>query len=160
MVKLAGREEPLRIVGNNPAIDYRHVGFSALPVAGVECKEITQDEWLALVPDKSFTGRRAIGLAALRRRNFLMSGGGCEPHILRLFEEARLERPSYRTVKDLATIQAMVAENLGVSVVPSINMQAAPKGTRCLPLSPRRFRRIGLLSALNSPALPAVEASA
>jgi len=135
-----------------------HVGFSALPVPELKGTEITQDEWLALVPAHDFAGRTKIGLAALSRRNFLLSGGGCETHIRRLFEEAGLDLPSHRMVKQLSTIEAMVAENLGVSLVPSIALRAAPKGTRTLPLAPRRFRRIGLLQPLDAPALPAVQA--
>lgn len=119
------------------------VGFAALPVPGLHGTELMQDEWLALVPANEFRGRRTISLAGLSRRPFLMSGGGCEPHIRRLFEDAAIECPSHQTVKQLGTIFTMVAGRLGVSVVPSIAVQTAPRGTRILPLAPRRFRRIG-----------------
>ncbi|MGD0976264.1 MAG: LysR family transcriptional regulator [Candidatus Korobacteraceae bacterium] len=121
------------------------VGFAALPVPGLRCQEVTHDEWLALVPAGDFARREKISLAALSRRNFLVSGGGCEPYIQKLFEEAGLDFPSHRTVKQLSTIQAMVAENLGVSLVPSLSVAVLPRGTRSLRLAPRKFRRIGLL---------------
>jgi len=134
------------------------VGFAALPVAGLKCSELTQDEWLALVPAGDFTRQRKISLTALSQSNFLVSGGGCEPYIEKVFEQAGVEFPSHRTVKQMSTIQAMVAENLGVSLVPSLSVRSVPRGTRTLQLSPRQFRRIGLLQPPDAPALPVVEA--
>jgi DNA-binding transcriptional LysR family regulator len=65
-----------------------HIGFAALPVDGLESEEIARDAWLALVPEKAFPGKTSITLRELARRNFLMSGGGCERHILRIFASA------------------------------------------------------------------------
>jgi len=45
------------------------------------------------------------------------------------------------------TLQAMVAEKLGVSLIPSLCLRQRPKRTRVVRLSPRRFRTIGLLLA-------------
>ena len=107
-----------------------HIGFAALPVSGVECEEITQDEWLALVPASSFARKHQISLRELSRYKFLMSGGGCEPHIERLFDGAGVHTPAYTPVKQLATIGAMVAEGLGVSVVPSLACRGSINGAR------------------------------
>src|SRR5260370_31977832 len=44
------------------------------------------------------------------------------------------------------TIQAMVAQSLGVSLVPSLSVKNL-RGCRAIPLKPRAFRRIGMLSS-------------
>ena len=135
-----------------------HVGFAALPVDGVAAKEIARDEWLALVPAGLFAGREAIGLAELARHRFLMSGGGCEAHIQRIFAAAGQTIADAQMVKQMPTIQAMVGEELGVSLVPSLAVGKAYAGTRALRLRPRLFRRIGMLRAHGAVSTPAVEA--
>jgi DNA-binding transcriptional LysR family regulator len=61
-------------------------------------------------------------------------------------------------IRQMETIQAMVAENLGASLVPSLCIPRILKGSRALPLKPRRFRRIGLLRSANAALTPAVGA--
>lgn len=135
-----------------------HVGFAALPVDGLQGEEITRDEWLALAVSDDFSGRDKVTLRALAQRRFLLSGGGCEVHIRRLFEDAGLDLPSHLSVKQVSTIQSMVAEGLGVSLVPSMALGRNIKGIRALRLSPRQYRAIGLLQppgAFETPVLRA-----
>jgi len=134
------------------------VGFAALPVEGVQGEEVARDEWLALVPEREFRRKQELGLRELSRQKFFMSGGGCEWHIQQLFAGAGLAVPEHLMVRQLATIQAMVAENLGASLVPSLSVLHPLKGSRALPLKPRRFRRIGLLRSPNAARTPAAEA--
>jgi DNA-binding transcriptional LysR family regulator len=135
-----------------------HVGFSALPVDGVQGEELSQDEWLALVPGSICPGKSSITLRELARHRFLMSGGGCETHIRRLFSAANIRTPEHLAVKQLATIQAMVAEELGVSLVPSLSIGKVHKGSRALVLKPRLFRKIGMLRPAGGASSPAVDA--
>jgi DNA-binding transcriptional LysR family regulator len=134
-----------------------HVGFAALPIDGVVAEEVAQDEWLALVRAGRFSGKTAISLRELARHKFLMSGGGCERHILRIFASAGIRIAEPLTVKQMPTIQAMVAEDLGVSLVPRLSVCGA-RGCRMLALKPRRFRKIGMVRSANSPSTPALEA--
>jgi DNA-binding transcriptional LysR family regulator len=118
-------------------------GFAALPVKGLATEELTRDEWMAVLPPGDRAAR--ITLASLAKRKFLLSGGGCEAHISRLFNDASLDLPQSRLmIKQMATIEAMVSEDLGVSLAPATAL-AASKQVRLVPLSPRRFRSIGLL---------------
>jgi DNA-binding transcriptional LysR family regulator len=133
-----------------------HCGFAALPVAGLDGYPIGKDEWTILVPKREFEGQVQVRLAELRGRRLLLSGGGCEDHILHLFHQARVALPDHLVVRQMDTIHAMVAEELGVSVVPSLALARRPKNVRVLKLSPRRFRTIGLLlppKLIRSPAL-------
>jgi DNA-binding transcriptional LysR family regulator len=134
------------------------VGFAALPVPGLHAVEVMRDEWLALVPRTYLKGRTSVSLGTLSRRRFLLSGGGCEVHIRRLFRDLGLDLPPHLSVKQMSTIHAMVAEGLGVSVVPSNAVQEASKRFRTLHLAPRRYRSIGLLLHRDGPRSPALEA--
>lgn len=60
-------------------------------------------------------------------------------------------------VKQMPTIQAMVAENLGVSLVPSLSVRDL-RACRTLTLRPRLFRQIGMLSSATSALVPTVKA--
>jgi len=122
-------------------------GFAALPVAGVEAQALGKDEWTILAPAGEFEGQEQSKLSQLSRRRFLLSGGGCEEHILRLFQQEGLDLPDHMLVRQMDTLQAMVAEKLGVSLIPSLCLRQRPKRTRVVRLSPRRFRTIGLLLA-------------
>jgi DNA-binding transcriptional LysR family regulator len=134
------------------------IGFAALPSSGVHEQEIARDEWLALVPVRPQIRGKTITLGALMRHTFLLSGGGCEQRIRELFRDRGLDLPSHQNVKQVSTIQAMVAEGLGVSIVPRLALNAPPKGLRALSLKPRRFRRIGMLLQREGPQKPSVKA--
>jgi DNA-binding transcriptional LysR family regulator len=120
------------------------VGFAALPVRGLACEDLRTDEWLAIVGPKDFIGHDHVSVAALARRPFLLSGGGCETQIRQLFHKSGVELPSHVTVKQIPTIQAMVAQGLGVSIVPALALEGRPKKTRTLSLSPRTYRHLGM----------------
>jgi hypothetical protein len=84
------------------------------------------------------------------------SAGGCEDHIYRLFAEARVPLSNHLLVRQMDTLQAMVGEGLGVSLVPSLTLIRKPKEIRAIRLVPRRYRTIGVLlppDAVPAPAL-------
>jgi DNA-binding transcriptional LysR family regulator len=134
-----------------------HVGFAALPVEGVAAEEVARDEWLALVSPTKFSGKAFVTLRQLSRHKFLMSGGGCERHIQRIFAAAGIRLAEPLMVKQMPTIQAMVAEDLGVSLVPALSVNHA-RGCRTLALKPRLFRKIGMIRSISSASTPALEA--
>ena len=121
-----------------------HIGFATLPVEGVIAEQIARDEWLALVPADDFPGKSSVTLRELVQRKFLMPGGGCEQPIQRIFSSARIAIAEQLTVKQMPTIQAMVAQKLGVSLIPSLSARTV-RGCRALNLKPRLFRKIGML---------------
>ena len=98
------------------------VGSAALPIEGVTAEEIARDEWLALVPKRQFREQTSITLSELVRHKFLMSGGCCERHIQRIFALAGIVADGSMTVKEMSTIHAMVAEHLGVSLIPRLSV--------------------------------------
>jgi DNA-binding transcriptional LysR family regulator len=133
------------------------IGFAALPVEGLTAEEVTRDEWLALVPKRQFREKTSITLSELARHKFLMSGGGCERHIKRIFASAGLVADAPMMVKEMSTIHAMVAEHLGVSLIPRLSF-IPNGGCRALPLKPRRFRSIGMIRPAANTTTPATVA--
>jgi DNA-binding transcriptional LysR family regulator len=133
-----------------------HCGFAALPVSMVNTEPVGKDEWMAIVPANQLEGQKQIKLERLSEQRFLLSGGGCEDHIYRLFDEARIQLPNHLLVRQMDTLQAMVAEGLGVSLVPSLTLTRKPKKIRALRLLPRRYRTIGILLASDTVPSPAL----
>ena len=133
------------------------IGFAALPVEGVKAEEIARDEWLALVPAKEFQGKGSMTLRELARHKFLVSGGGCERHIERLFTLADVVIGEPMMVKQMSTIHAMVAERLGVSLIPRLSV-GRNRACRALPLRPRLYRQIGMIRCATCSTTPAIEA--
>jgi DNA-binding transcriptional LysR family regulator len=126
-------------------------------VDGVESEDIARDEWLALVPEKAFPGKTSITLRELARHKFLMSGGGCERHILRILASTGIAIANPMMVKQIPTIHAMVAEELGVSLIPQLSFSDG-WACRTLPLKPRLFRHIGMIRSTSYVPIPASEA--
>jgi len=134
-----------------------HVGFAALPIEGVEAEEVARDEWLALVPKGGFQDRASITLKEVAKNKFLMSGGGCERHIQRIFGLANLAIRETMTVKEMSTIHAMVAESLGISLIPRLSF-ANYGACKTLPLRPRLYRQIGMIRSTNHIDTPPIAA--
>jgi DNA-binding transcriptional LysR family regulator len=134
-----------------------HCGFAALPVAMVNTEPIGKDEWMAIVPANRFEVPNQIKLERLARHRFLLSGGGCEDHIYRLFEEAQVPLSNHLLVRQMDTLQAMVAEGLGVSLVPSLTLIRKPRNIRAIRLVPRQYRTLGIL--LPTDAVPSLALS-
>jgi DNA-binding transcriptional LysR family regulator len=133
-----------------------HCGLAALPVPLVQTELIGKDEWMAIVPANRFHAPNQIKLERLAQHRFLLSGGGCEDHIYRLFHQAQVPLSNHLLVRQMDTLQAMVAEGLGVSVVPSLTLIRKPRNIRAIRLIPRQYRSIGILlptEAVVSPAL-------
>jgi DNA-binding transcriptional LysR family regulator len=133
------------------------LGFAALPMEGVIAEEVARDEWLALVPTRQFREKDSMTLRELSHHKFLMSGGGCERHIQRMFFSAGIVVDGAMMVKEMSTIHAMVSERLGVSLIPRLS--AIPRrACRLLPLKPRLFRHIGMFHSASSTTSPPVVA--
>jgi DNA-binding transcriptional LysR family regulator len=88
-----------------------------------------------------------------------MSGGGCERHIQRIFALANLAIRETMMVKEMSTIHAMVAESLGISLIPRLSF-ANYGACKILPLRPRLYRQIGMIrstSHIDTPQIAAWE---
>jgi DNA-binding transcriptional LysR family regulator len=96
--------------------------------------------------------------AQLGPEPFILPQGGCEPLIRAIFRAAGITPCVQFEVRDMATIFAMVQEELGVTLVPALALPLTPVGVRALPLDPPVQRPIGLVVRSRDAASPAVTA--
>ena len=89
---------------------------------------------------------------------FVLSRGGCERLILDTFAAAGHTPRVAFEVHEVSTILAMVAEGLGVSVVPELSAVGVPPRVALRPLSPAVERRLGLAVPSLAEAPPGVRA--
>jgi DNA-binding transcriptional LysR family regulator len=100
----------------------------------------------------------SVAVADLAREPFVMSAGGCAPLIEAIACRAGVRLRTHYEVRDSASVVAMVAERLGVTIMPELALPASAGGVRALPLAPAEERRIGL--ALPADARPQPAAAA
>ncbi|MET9250544.1 LysR substrate-binding domain-containing protein [Nonomuraea sp. NPDC003709] len=131
----------------------------AADVAGLVTRPLATDRMLAVLPSGHALAERAsVPVAELARHPFIMSTGGCEPLITALARAAGTSLRCHYRVRDTGSILAMVAEGLGVTVVPELSLPAHHPGVHAVPLEPASERTI--LLALPADPLPAATAFA
>ncbi|RZQ59342.1 LysR family transcriptional regulator [Amycolatopsis suaedae] len=121
--------------------------------------QVGSDEFHALLPaDHPLAAEPVIDAADLADDPFLLSLGGCEPHVEEVHRRAGVPlRPTHR-VRELSTLVAMVRAGLGVSVVPGLAAAMLDEGLVLVPLRQRLHRRLILTGPLDRPWHPAVTA--
>ncbi len=89
--------------------------------------ELARDEYLLLEPSK----RRALKTwQDLKKQQFIMCVGGCTRHIREHWESQGVNlEPAFRIRED-SVILGMVAQGLGISVLPRLAVEPLPPGVR------------------------------
>lgn len=119
------------------------VGLTAAMSPGTEGRVIAEDDFLLVVPqDHALAARDRVSLAEVATVPFLMSGGGCAPAVHRLFAAAGVTPEVTLTVRDPLALGRMVAQGLGVTVMPELSIPEGEPGLRRLPLDPPARRRL------------------
>ncbi len=93
--------------------------------------ELARDEYLLLEPSK----RRAMRTwQDLKKQPYIMCVGGCTRHIREHWESQGVHlEPAFRIRED-SVILGMVAQGLGISVLPRLAVEPLPAGIRASPL--------------------------
>ncbi|MFG6198544.1 LysR family transcriptional regulator [Nonomuraea sp. JJY05] len=134
-------------------------GAVAPDAAGLVTHPLATDRMLAVLPTgHALAVRGSVPVAELARHPFIMSTGGCEPLITALAREAGVSLRCHYRVRDTNSILAMVAEGLGVTVVPELSLPDHHPGVHAVPLEPASERTV--LLALPADPLPAATAFA
>ena len=95
------------------------VGVVTLPCKAFDTADLISDDMLVMIPAAHRLARRPrLRLRAVASEPFIMSKGGCEPLIRRVFRSAGLSLRIRYEVREMATILGMVKEGLGVTIVP------------------------------------------
>jgi DNA-binding transcriptional LysR family regulator len=129
------------------------------PAPGVSTTPLARDDMLAIVPaGHRLAAQPAIALSDLAADPFIMPTGGCEPLIVALAQRAGVELRCHYRVRDTAAIVAMVADGLGVTIMPELCVPATNGSISALALDPREERRIVLGLPADGTPLPAARA--
>jgi len=115
--------------------------------AGGDGVVLHRDRMVAVVdPDHPLAGEPALTLADLADDPFLLSDNGCEPILRRMYHAAGLSLRPHRRVRDMATLLALVREQLGVTIVPELALTGAHALT-AIPIVPAAHRVLRLVPA-------------
>lgn len=121
------------------------LGVVTLPAPGFETVVLGTDEMVALLPaDHDLSSREAITFGALSDQKFILPTGGCGPLIMAAAREARAHLHAAFEAREQAAILAMVAEGLGVSIVPTLGLPPDTGSVVVRPLEPRTPRTLAL----------------
>ncbi len=105
------------------------------------------DRFVAVLDrDHALAGQDSVRLADLEDDPFLLSDGGCEPLLRRLYDAAGVAMRPARRIRDPATLLAMVQQQLGVTVVPELMLPRA-HDLAVIPLTPAAHRALHLVPA-------------
>ena len=108
---------------------------------------LAEDRMLAVLDrDHPLAAQPVVSLADLADDPFLLSDGGCEPLLRRMYEGAGLTLRPERRVREMATLLALVREQLGVTVVPELALTDR-RGLAAIPIRPLTYRRLVLTPA-------------
>jgi DNA-binding transcriptional LysR family regulator len=159
IVQFRGSDPEVREWLDTGAVDVAILGAPGAAAA----EPLLQDGLKAVLPKGHQLARNnAIAMEELARVPFIMSAGGCEPMISALAESSGARLRVHYNVRDIPSIMRMVADGLGVTIVPAL---AASEGTRerpcrgAAPSSPspardrhhRRRQDLGRRTHLRSP---------
>ncbi|WP_239340446.1 LysR family transcriptional regulator [Frankia sp. CiP3] len=106
---------------------------------------VARDAFHALLHrDHPLAGESALAVADLDGDPFLLSIGGCERYIRKLYRRAQVPlRPAHRA-REMATLLAMVRSGVGVSIVPGIAQAMLDPSLVLVPLRDRITRSMVL----------------
>jgi DNA-binding transcriptional LysR family regulator len=135
------------------------LGVVTLPAPGFDCVELGGDEMVAVLPSgHRLADQPAVTFAQLAAEPFVFPTGGCGPLIVGAARRAGVVLDITLEARDPQAIVEMVAANLGVSVMPTLNLPRRPPGIVTRPLEPHLPRRLAL--ALGADPGPAARAFA
>jgi DNA-binding transcriptional LysR family regulator len=138
------------------------VAVVTLPTTGtkLDTRPLAQDELVAVLPaGHQLAARPSVPLAALAAEPFILSTGGCQPLIAAAARRAGARLNLAFEARETATVLAMVAARLGVSVVPTLSLPAEQNhAIVARPLDPPTPRRLGLAVRSLAEATPAARA--
>jgi DNA-binding transcriptional LysR family regulator len=108
---------------------------------------LAEDCMLAVLDrDHPLATQTTLTLAELTDDPFLLSDGGCEPLLQRMYHAAGLTLQPKLRVRDMTTLLALVREQVGITVVPELSLTDR-RGLTAIPVTPLTYRRLILTPA-------------
>ncbi|MDI6022400.1 LysR family transcriptional regulator [Leucobacter sp. UT-8R-CII-1-4] len=127
--------------------------------ASPDGKLIATDEFCAVLrKDHPLAELEAIPLAEMLEDGLIVSTGGCEGEVNRMYAEEQLSFRYSHRVREISTLFHMVGQGLGVAIVPSLGRAMLPDTLTMKPLSPSQPRRLVLSGPSSRPWHPLARA--
>ena len=121
------------------------LGVVTLPAPGYEWVPLGGDEMVALLPSQhALTREASISFEQIAGERFIFPTGGCGPLIVAAARRAGITLDVWLEARDPQSIVEMVAADLGVSIMPTLNLPRHPSGITTRPLEPRLPRALAL----------------
>lgn len=114
-------------------------------ITSLQNMPITQDEMVACVPkEHALSKQKSISLEQLEQESFILVQEGSRSAALQLFSEQGLTPKIDFTVQDDDAVIEMIAEGLGVTIIPSLILRYEDERVAIKSLNPKRLRTISL----------------
>jgi DNA-binding transcriptional LysR family regulator len=124
------------------------LGVVTLPAPGYDWVPLGGDEMVALLPaEHALAGEASISFEQIAGERFILPTGGCGPLIVAAARRVGITLDVWLEARDPQSIVEMVAADLGVSIMPTLNLPAHPSGITTRPLAPRLPRALALARA-------------
>jgi DNA-binding transcriptional LysR family regulator len=108
---------------------------------------LAEDRMVAVLDrDHPLATQTSLNLADLTDDPFLLSDGGCEPLLQRMYHATGLTLQSKLRVRDMTTLLALVREHVGITVIPELSLTDR-RGLAAIPITPPTYRRLILTPA-------------
>lgn len=135
------------------------LGFITLPAPdGVRCIPLLQDRLMAILPKgHRLEAMSAIPIAEAAREPFISLLESSDHDIRRAMDKAGVKPNVKFSIKDDYALIAMVAQGLGISIVPELLLQGRQDDVSVRDLSPSTNRTIALAIPEGKKQIPAVE---
>lgn len=131
-------------------IDWIHsrrvdIGFVILPNDSLDIIELTEDEPIALIPERHPLAKaKILHSADLASEPFILSTAGSGPLIEEMFRTAGVTPKIRYRIQQINSIANMVKEGLGVSVIARLALPENFTGVKIVSLESKTKRSIGL----------------
>ncbi|MHA6313845.1 LysR family transcriptional regulator [Pantoea sp. S-LA4] len=143
--------------------DLVELGVVMNPVPGRAEVVLGQDAWVAVMQASNLQARHlradGITLEELAGQPFILATGGCAVNGKSLMEKAGLHLTDIRvTVRDWISACKLVAEGMGVALVPESALPEELRNLRVVPVTPSIHREFGLVCSASGKASGATQA--
>jgi len=119
---------------------------------------LMHDPFLAVIRrDHPLAGESRIHLRDLLDDPFIISTGGCESQIRKMFAKANEPLAITQQVRETGTLVSMVAGDIGVTVMPSLARAMLPPSLVMIPVDPAYERTLTFSGPSSRPWNPLVE---
>jgi DNA-binding transcriptional LysR family regulator len=135
------------------------IGFTYLPTdSDFESWELLRDEYVVLMPQQTNFGDRGLDWESLARYPLILPPptDSCSIQVLQHLEANQQELNVAYRVREDSTIVRMVAQGLGVAILPQLAAEPIPPGVEMRSLPVRLERIIGVAIVADALQAPAV----